>query len=121
MEIVPHEDYINMQAHNDIALLKLEEEVMLEFGIIPLFDGDSEDILGNNTGSLIVAGWGRTEYKGESPSQLMETNLNYMSDFDCDAYLNSNHFLDNVAFNSYDSRGKLCAQGDMGATCQGDR
>jgi len=116
-----HEDYDQMQLHNDIMLIELEDAVDEKYDVMSLNNGSVFDVE-SYSGSVVATGWGVVEYQGELPTHLLETTLPLLSPQSCDDYLNREDVLYSFYISSYDSRGKVCADGGGTTdTCQGDR
>ena len=116
-----HEDYDELQLHNDIMLIELEDAVDEKYDVMSLNNGSVFD-LESYSGSAVATGWGAVEFLGELSTHLLETSLPLLSPQSCDDYLNSEDRLNPLLISSYDSRGKVCAGGDGTTdTCQGDR
>jgi len=74
-KVIFHEDYDGVDLHNDIALIKLDQEVRENpfVGPVCLPWGDKgEDYLSPGGPAVEVAGWGATTREGGSPANIVQ-------------------------------------------------
>ncbi|XP_069175553.1 venom protease [Procambarus clarkii] len=85
VETVLHPDYNPFQAYNDLALLKLNQDVNIQSNkmpaCLPWGNESSTNITGHN---VIVTGWGNTFYGGSPSSTLQEVVLTLFPSSRCD-------------------------------------
>merc|ERR1711970_119804 len=106
-QIIKHEHYDKWTFNNDIALLKLAEEVDL-LTYTPVCLPKTGDIfVGRNAW---VYGWGSTSFMGAYPTELLEVEVTVVSKSVCRAAMPFITITDAM----------LCAGGQMKDSCQGD-
>merc|ERR1719369_1100133 len=106
-QIIKHEHYDKWTFNNDIALLKLAEEVDL-LTYTPVCLPETGDIfVGRNAW---VYGWGSTSFMGAYPTELLEVEVTVVSKSVCRAAMPFITITDAM----------LCAGGQMKDSCQGD-
>lgn len=66
-KIIPHPKYRHPTAYNDIALLKLNKPAILDDFVRPVCLHTKKEIEPMQ-GSLVIAGWGKTEYLADKGS-----------------------------------------------------
>ncbi|KAK9871237.1 hypothetical protein WA026_011513 [Henosepilachna vigintioctopunctata] len=102
-----HENYNDKEIRNDIGIIKLKKSITFNNNIRSISLG-KEDIGGGK--SLILTGWGKTQYPGKTTKKLQKIDLVSVSDSDC-AKIYAEHV---------DQR-NLCTEGKPGrGACQGD-
>jgi len=78
--IKTHPDYVSDTSNNDIALLKLSEEVDLNVYTPACLPNTKDNFEGKNAW---VYGWGYTSYGGVSPNELLEVEVPIVSNDVC--------------------------------------
>ncbi|XP_037070141.1 uncharacterized transmembrane protein DDB_G0289901-like isoform X2 [Pollicipes pollicipes] len=115
-----HENFQFPVLHDDISLIKLERPVVYTDFIKPVCLPPAPE--GDYAGTVIdVAGWGYTEFKGESSEILQEVSLPVVGIQECQSkYESSSSFQ--VQFPGGFGETKLCAAEKGGGkdACQGD-
>jgi len=107
-QIIKHEDYDKSTSNNDIALLKLSEEVDLNTYTPACLPNTADNHDGKNAW---VYGWGTVEYGGASSSKLLEVEVPVVSNTVCQAAMPQYQITDAM----------LCAGGQLNKDgCQGD-
>lgn len=115
-DFVVHENYFpySIDQHNDIALLRLAQEVSYTRWIAPLCLPVTPDVRNRDFDgvSLDVSGWGRTENAPESDVKLRARVNGVSLDYCQLIYRNASRRVENS---------QICALGENGAdTCTGD-
>jgi len=106
--IIKHESYDKQTSNNDIALLKLAEEVDLNTYTPACLPKTADNYDGKNAW---VYGWGTTEYGGQSATKLLEVEVPVVSNSVCQAAMTQYQITDAM----------LCAGGQLNKDgCQGD-
>ncbi|XP_045172710.2 trypsin-2-like [Mercenaria mercenaria] len=80
---LPGQDYDYKLYPNDIAVLRLDSEVLDKTTIIHMADDDNEDFTGD---LCTISGWGRNDTNGIVPNTLQEVNMTVMNQTDCNAF-----------------------------------
>lgn len=115
VNIIKHENYINVLAGDDIALLELAEEVDLNV-YTPACMARSSDVTTFDGVMAQAYGWGRTEDGGISKT-LLEVDVPVVTNQECnEAFVK----LSNINFFSFPpiNAGQICAGGVKGEdTC----
>jgi hypothetical protein len=107
-EIINHADYSADTSNNDIALLKLAEEVDMSVYAPACLPSTADNFEGKNAW---VYGWGSLEYGGQYPSKLMEVEVPVVSNTVCQTAMPEFSITDAM----------LCAGGQLNKDgCQGD-
>jgi len=121
VSVIVHPDYDSSNANNDIALLKLAEEVDLSIYTPACLPASSADYVGQ---TAKVYGWGKTDPCGSTiSSKLMEADVTVVSDADCAAGSGLEQCSANPATLSYSGKitaQMLCASATGKDACQGD-
>jgi len=105
--IIKHESYDKQTSNNDIALLKLAEEVDLNTYTPACLPKTADNYEGKNAW---VYGWGTIEYGGQSATKLLEVEVPVVSNSVCQA-----------AMQQQITDAMLCAGGQLNKDgCQGD-
>ncbi|XP_062552704.1 serine protease snake-like [Armigeres subalbatus] len=115
-QIIKHPKYTQKQAYNDIALVKLAQDVLFTKMLRPACLWAGREI---NTTQALATGFGHTEYGGKSSDQLMKVQLDVFDASACN-YLNSGSVRRKFPQGVIDSQ--ICAGSlrDNRDTCQGD-
>jgi len=107
-EIINHKDYSADTSNNDIALLKLAEEVDMSVYAPACLPSTADNFEGKNAW---VYGWGSLSYGGTYPSKLMEVEVPVVSNTVCQTAMPQYQITDAM----------LCAGGQLNKDgCQGD-
>uniref|UniRef100_A0A1Q3FMH9 limulus clotting factor C n=2 Tax=Culex tarsalis TaxID=7177 RepID=A0A1Q3FMH9_CULTA len=112
---VRHQSYDTRSKQNDIALIRLKEEITFEDHIQPICLPVTTELRNNNPAEYIIAGWGKTEQFGEISETLQKATVPAVPDRDeCQRQFEASG---RITIND----GHLCAGVDGGAdTCNGD-
>ncbi|CAG9856891.1 unnamed protein product [Phyllotreta striolata] len=86
-EIVKHPQFVLQNAQNDIALIKLDREVEFTDYIKPVCLPNENSYYDTNT-RVMVAGWGKTHFKGKSSQILKKAILPVVNRAYCNAGVN---------------------------------
>merc|ERR1712013_834078 len=106
--IIKHESYDKQTSNNDIALLKLAEEVDLNTYTPACLPKTADNYEGKNAW---VYGWGTIEYGGQSATKLLEVEVPVVSNSVCQAAMPQYQITEAM----------LCAGGQLNKDgCQGD-
>jgi len=109
-QIIKHESYDKITSNNDIALLKLAEEVDLNT-YTPVCLPNTADNGKYDGKNAWVYGWGTTSYGGVSAQKLLEVEVPVVSNSVCQAAMTQYQITDAM----------LCAGGQANKDgCQGD-
>ncbi|CAB4055359.1 Serine proteinase stubble,Serine protease lint [Lepeophtheirus salmonis] len=113
-----HPEYKSATFQNDIALLRLTQDVVYKEHIIPVcLPSIQDDFEGNKA---VVIGWGRTAHgQITTPSVLQEVTVKVLSPKTCQEWFKSNKRKEIIYKNEficagYESGGKDSCQGDSG-------
>jgi len=107
-QIIKHESYDKQTSNNDIALLKLAEEVDLNTYTPVCLPKTADSYEGKNAW---VYGWGTTSYGGVGASKLLEVEVPVVSNSVCQTAMPQYQITDAM----------LCAGGQLNKDgCQGD-
>ncbi|XP_047526263.1 CLIP domain-containing serine protease HP8-like [Pieris napi] len=92
-EKIPHENYQSLPTSNDIALLRVDGEILLNYTnvepiCLPLSSSLRSKSLENKNGT--VAGWGYTE-TGRESAILLTVEVPVKTDAECKGYYNRNN------------------------------
>ncbi|XP_029342707.1 serine protease Hayan isoform X2 [Acyrthosiphon pisum] len=117
-ETIVHPDYIKTSKYNDIALLRLDNEVKLNNHIRPacLYNNDNIDY----SQKVTATGWGSIEYGERSSDHLLKVDLNLINNQQCGKLYEGESKTRTLNRGIIDSM--LCA-GDLAGghdTCLGD-
>ncbi|KXJ71591.1 hypothetical protein RP20_CCG020195 [Aedes albopictus] len=113
-KFVVHPDYNRPKYSNDIALVRLDKQVVMKDHIRPICLPVTSALQKMTFDKYIVTGWGTTEKKVGS-NTLLQANLPHVSVADCQQKMNENRL--NIQL----SDKQLCAGGvDKVDTCKGD-
>ena len=116
--IIMHPRFRGPARHDDIALLQLSRPVTLGERVWPAcLPPEGSDHTGQRA---LVAGWGLTEFNGETAAILQEAELTVADVNECErSYRTRLHFFDRRYPGGF--RGTtLCAQGHEKDSCEGD-
>ncbi|CAH1710302.1 venom protease [Aphis gossypii] len=116
--VITHEKYNAQEFTNDIALLKLENNVRFNQFIQPI----CLPILSHHRANKLVksvpfvAGWGATSFRGPSSTTLMEIQIPVLDNSECKrAFANKKAIIDDrVMCAGFLTGGKDACQGDSG-------
>jgi len=109
-QIIKHESYDKITSNNDIALLKLAEEVDLNT-YTPVCLPNTADNGKYDGKNAWVYGWGTTSYGGVGAQKLLEVEVPVVSNSVCQAAMTQYQITDAM----------LCAGGQLNKDgCQGD-
>ncbi|KAK7080983.1 hypothetical protein SK128_023119 [Halocaridina rubra] len=112
-QIIVHVDYDSSTEDNDIALIKLSQQIVFpaDNKIAPICLPDA----GNqyNDVETIVTGWGTDSIGGSQPYELYEVTVPTMSNTQCEAYYGAS-ITDNMICAGYAAGGKDSCSGDSG-------
>jgi len=117
IERIKHPDYKPPSQYNDIALLKLDQDVILDEFVRPICLQTSKEF---NVRKSIASGWGRQEYFDENGSDiLLKVTLDLFSNEECGVSFpkNSRTLKNGIADESQVCAGSKTERKD---TCQGD-
>lgn len=115
-KVIKHPEYSSRQAYNDIALVKLDQDVYFTKMLRPACLWTSSEL---NMTQAIATGFGRTDFGGTSSDQMLKVQLDVFDASAC-GYLNS------MATKRKFPRGVISSQICAGSlrdnrdTCQGD-
>jgi len=110
-EVIKRVDYDTTSTNNDIAILKLSEDVVFNDNIVPAcLPSDSSKTYANTP--AVVSGWGTTSEGGSTSDVLKETTITILSDTDpkCTIGAGENPL----------KPGKMCGYKQGTDSCQGD-
>jgi len=108
-KVIKRDDYDKTSVNNDIAILKLSEDVVFNENIVPAcLPTDSSKTYANTT--AVVSGWGTTSEGGRVSDVLKETTIIILPDTDpkCTRVAGSN------------KPGQMCGYKQGTDSCQGD-
>jgi len=105
--IIVHPNYDDVDLYNDIALIFLPRGVAPVDGVFAKLNEDANKPVDN--AELRLTGWGRTTGGGQSSDILLEAQLDYMTNEECQK-----------TFKSTITEGMLCAAKDETSACNGD-
>jgi len=121
VSVIVHPDYDSHTTNNDIALLKLVEEVDLSIYTPACLPASSADYVGQ---TAKVYGWGKTDPCGTAGSaKLMEAEVEIVSDAACESSTGLQQCSANPATVGYSGQitdQMLCASATGKDACQGD-
>ncbi|XP_076069231.1 transmembrane protease serine 11C-like [Oratosquilla oratoria] len=108
--VIIHESYNDVNLDNDIALIRLDQDITFSAKKIPICLGKAEDLVPGR--QVVISGWGdRVEDDTASYSKPFTTELNLSSTADCTSATNTyTTWTDNM----------ICAYAPNKDTCQGD-
>jgi len=109
--IVDHPNYNKDTFQHDIAVLKLQEALVLTTEVSPACLPDPSFNYVGKTG--IVSGWGHTEYQGTASSVLLKVEIPVASDYYCRQQWSNKYFQNHMICNRVIA-GKDSCQGDSG-------
>ncbi|KAJ8669812.1 hypothetical protein QAD02_001071 [Eretmocerus hayati] len=114
-----HPNYKPSTGENDIAILRLQDEVRFSDYVRPIcLPNNDNSLSGNLAGNLpYVAGWGSTYFNGPPSSTLLEAQVPIVDIRDCQkAYrmFRGNLIDDRIICAGYKQGGKDACQGDSG-------
>lgn len=126
-EKLPHEDYkierkeihpkyVAATFQNDIALVRLNQDVNYKEHIIPVCLPDYKEVFTGD--EAVVIGWGRTAHGAIStPARLQEVEVNVISAEMCQGWFKDNNRKEKIYKNEF-----ICAGHPTGGkdSCQGD-
>nr|AEM98353.1 venom serine protease [Bombus ardens ardens] len=117
--ILEHTDYVNGTYHDDIAILKLVEEVQFSEYVYPICLPVEDNLRNNNFERYypLIAGWGSVGHHGPGSDDLLEVQVPVISNTECKnsyARFATAHVTDNVLCAGYTQGGKDACQGDSG-------
>ncbi|KAG5670022.1 hypothetical protein PVAND_000309 [Polypedilum vanderplanki] len=115
-EFISHEQYVANQHKNDIALIKLKNNVQFSRIVHPACLAQPNLIVNRKP---VASGWGFTEVAGQTADHLQKVDLSIISNNECSRLLGK--LFDNPNDYSVEST-QICA-GDLRGgkdTCQGD-
>lgn len=84
-KIIIHPDYIPSKRYNDIALLKLQYEILFSKTVRPAclpFNNDE-----NSNKKVTATGWGRESHDGETSKTLLKVKLDIIAKEECNLYI----------------------------------
>jgi secreted trypsin-like serine protease len=109
-----HENYGKESGYKfDIGLIRLANNVTFSDILRPACLWQTPEIYGN--GSVIAAGWGRTE-TSKTSNELQKVSLEIVGKYDCHRLFENFHTLRGYQVND----DQICAGGENKDTCQGD-
>ena len=107
-QYVLHPDYDSVTLMNDIMLVQLEQNVE-NVSVVGLNQDLSLSV--DESITATVAGWGMTSFEGELSDVLLEVDVDFLNENECETYLQSQ---------STNPTGKFCAAREGYDACQGD-
>lgn len=111
---VVHPNYNRPRYRNDIALIRLDNDVVMTEHIRPICLPVTSALQNASLERYILTGWGTTEQSIGS-DRLLKANLSYVSNSECQRKMNENRL--NIRL----SNQQMCASGiDIADTCKGD-
>jgi len=108
-KVIEHENYNSRTYDNDIALLKLEDELTFTDEITPICLPSSDAVVGT---TCTVTGWGTTSSGGNVANDLMKVSVPILANDDCGQV--TNQMTDNMMCAGYSWGGYDSCQGDSG-------
>lgn len=113
-EKIVHPEYSRATHYNDIALIKLNNQVKFNINIRPVCLPVNRNLIQNK---LIATGWGRTGYFGKNSKKLLKVQLDYFTKEECGAV-----FKNQASLNQGILSTQLCygSRTDSKDTCNGD-
>ncbi|KAG5684696.1 hypothetical protein PVAND_013910 [Polypedilum vanderplanki] len=115
-DFIVHQDYSSITHKNDIALIRMAQEVKFSESIRPACLWQTSSV---NFTKLIACGWGALEYASQTSDELRKVELDVVNNTLCNQLLRESLALSN---NKLIGDSQLCAGLLKGGkdTCQGD-
>ncbi|XP_055624213.1 transmembrane protease serine 9-like [Toxorhynchites rutilus septentrionalis] len=111
--IIIHPEYSRRTKGNDIALIRLNKDVIFEDHIQPICLPVTSALQNAKISKYIIAGWGKTEYGDNDLSKiLLKASVLHANKEECMSWMN----LSRVSFND----NQICAGGNSTNACGGD-